>query len=190
MNCLRTGRSKKEKTTSQYATAEDFRKIFDERLHDLFQLAYLLAGDQEKAEQAFVSGLEESIRANSVFKNWAHAWAKRTIIQNVIRLLQPRPVDISSAPAPVLSKEYLSQFGAGHFDANTVLKLNDFERFVFVLTVLDQYTDHDCAVLLDSPLQLVRQARVQALEQLLSLANTAEESPQPTFDEPSAKPAV
>jgi hypothetical protein len=28
-----------------------------------------------------------------VFKEWAHSWARRTIIQNAVRVINPRPVE-------------------------------------------------------------------------------------------------
>jgi len=47
-----------EHAESRYASCEDFRRIFEEDLHGLYQLALLLTGDHQKAERCFVAGLE------------------------------------------------------------------------------------------------------------------------------------
>jgi len=44
--------------------------------------------------------------------------------------------------------------------------LQNFERFVFVLCVLERYRDHECALLLGCSASEVREARTQAIEEL------------------------
>jgi hypothetical protein len=53
------------------------------------------------------------------------------------------------------------------------LALEDFERFVFVITVLERRSEHECALLLNSSLRDVRTARIRAMEHIA----TAEISP-------------
>ena len=72
------------KDLNVYATATDFCAVFKAHSDDLYQLAFLLTADHEKAEQCFVSGLEDSVTENHVFKDWAHSWAKRAIVRNAI----------------------------------------------------------------------------------------------------------
>ena len=48
----------------------------------------------------------------------------------------------------------------------SVFELEEFERFVYVLSVLDNYTDPECADLLESSLQEVEKARHRALQHL------------------------
>jgi DNA-directed RNA polymerase specialized sigma24 family protein len=48
--------------------------------------------------------------------------------------------------------------------ARPYLQLPDFERFAFVMTVLEGYTVRDCAALLDSTSLAVEQARTRGLE--------------------------
>src|SRR3954469_2355431 len=74
---------------TEYATCKDFQQIFDEEMSGLHLLAYLLTGDQAKAEQCFVAGLDDSIHGNPVFKQWAHAWSREAIIQNAIKAMAP-----------------------------------------------------------------------------------------------------
>src|ERR1700733_1522772 len=74
-----------------YASRGDFHRIFYEGNDSLHQLSFLLTADREKAEQCFVSGFQESVKGSPVFKEWAHSWARRTIIQNAVRVINPRP---------------------------------------------------------------------------------------------------
>jgi hypothetical protein len=86
-----------EEKANQYASREDFHRIFSEDTNRLYQLSLLLTRDSVKAEQCFVGGLEDCVTGNSVFREWARSWAKRAIIQNAIRELKPRP-SVSNSP--------------------------------------------------------------------------------------------
>ena len=152
---------------SPYASREDFGKIFAEGLTSLYQLSFLLTGDQEKAERCFVSGIEDCVNENRVFKEWAHSWAKRAIIHNAIRELKPRPRGSNSfSSRSVTSHIPQSSYPSEHFTVETLLGLQDFERFVFVMSVLEKYSQRDCAVLLACSIAEVREARALALKNL------------------------
>jgi hypothetical protein len=75
----------------QYATREDFCRIFHEDLNGLYQLSFVLTRDHQLAEKCFVSGIEDCAKENRVFREWARAWAKRVVAQNAIRELRPQP---------------------------------------------------------------------------------------------------
>jgi hypothetical protein len=152
-----------------FATREDFIKVFHEELNGLYQLSFLLTGDHEKAEKCFVAGIEDSVKENRVFRDWARSWAKRVIVENAIRELKPRPSLPSSSPsATIFSDSAQSSGSGGHFDLETVLGLGDFERFVFVMSVLENYSDHECTLLLGCSVLEIRQGRLHALEELAS----------------------
>jgi len=150
----------------RYATRADFLKIFDEDMNGLYQLSLLLAGDHQKAERCVVSGIEDCAKENRVFREWARAWAKRVIAENAIRELNPRRTVSSSSTIPTVFSRHWQSSGAGHFDMDSVLGLADFERFVFVLCVLERYREHECALLLGCSASEVREARTQAIEEL------------------------
>src|SRR4029077_9611667 len=76
-----------------YASRDDFRRIFDEDMSGLYLLSFLLTANREKAEQCFVSGLEDAVEGNPVFKEWARSWARRVIIVNAVRVIHPRPTE-------------------------------------------------------------------------------------------------
>ena len=127
---------------TEYATCKDFQQIFREDMAGLHLLAYLLTGDQAKAEQCFVAGLEDSIHGNPVFKQWARAWSKRAIIQNAIKTLAPLSAPVNAAAAAPLEIESQSPL------VTMVLAWPAFERFVFVMSVLEGYAVRECAALL------------------------------------------
>jgi DNA-directed RNA polymerase specialized sigma24 family protein len=154
---------------SAYATSDDFCRVFEQRLDDLYQLSFVLTGNHEEAERCFVVGFEESIHASQVFRQWAHSWAKRSIIQNAIRALDPHPTDVNSFPPTSTKHSQVRDARIEPFDINSILALEAFERFVFVLTVLEQYTDRECAILLNCPFQEVSKARFRAYEQVINL---------------------
>ena len=151
----------------RYATREYFVEIFDEDLSGLYQLSFLLTGDHQKGERCFVASMEDCAKENRVFREWARAWAKRVIAENAIRELNPQRKDSRSSSIPtVFSHNRQSSSPIGHFDANSVLGLADFERFVFVLCVLEHYREHECALLLGCGPSEVRDARTRAIVEL------------------------
>jgi len=154
--------------TNLYASREHFRRIFNEDLDALYQLSFLLTRDPQKAEQGFVSGVEDCVAGNPVFREWARSWAKRAIIQSAIRELKPRPGQSNSPPSTAifLDTAQLSSVPATHFEIDAVLALEDYERFVFVMSILEHYSEHDCAVFLECSVPEVRDARTRALNDL------------------------
>ena len=158
---------------NRYATHEDFLGIFDEDLNGLYQLAFLLTGDHHKAEGCFVAGIDDCAKENRVFKEWAGAWSKRVIVKNAIRELNPREGH-SDSPAlqTVISRNLQSRGPIGHFGLGAVLRLADFERFAFVLCVLEHYTAHDCALLLGCAASQLRDARTRAIAELAKVPPT------------------
>ena len=157
-----------ENAEAEYASCEDFRRIFEEDLYGLYQLAFLLTGDHQKAERCFVAGLEDCVKKSRVFREWVRTWAKRVIVKNAIREVHPQSNHSnSSVRVPIVFCPKL-QLGdpSGHFDNDTVSRLGDFERFVFVLCFLEGYREHECALLLGCSDSEVRDARTQAIEEL------------------------
>jgi DNA-directed RNA polymerase specialized sigma24 family protein len=168
-----------EEKADQYASREDFHTIFNEDLKELYQLSFLLTRDPAKAERCFVSGLEDCVSGNRVFREWARSWAKRTIVQNAIRELKPRPSQSNSSLSGAIfsDKDQHSRGPGGHFELDAVLRLVDFERFVFVMSVLEHYSEHDCALLLGCSAREIREGRTRALKEL---ANTSHIKPSET----------
>lgn len=163
MDCIRGSRGAKGHP-SDYATVEDFRNVFMEEMNKLHLLALLLTGDEAKAEQCFVAAVEDSVSSNSVFRDWARSWAKRTIIKNAIEVSQPRPSVPGGLSRTTPQKtRMLPSSSALHVKLQRVLALEGFDRFVFVMSVLEGYSETECSQLLGcSPLK-VHDARIRAL---------------------------
>ena len=159
----------REEQANRYASREDFHTIFSEHLSELYQLSFLLTRDPAKAERCLVSGLEDCVTGNRAFREWARSWAKRAIVQNAIRELKPRPIHSNSPPSETTLPDIdqLLSGPGGHFEMDAVLDLEDFERFVFVMSVLEHYSEHDCSLLLGCSAREVREARSRALEELM-----------------------
>jgi hypothetical protein len=149
-----------------YASSDDFCRIFYEEVDGLYLLSFLLTGDREKAEQCFVSGLEDAVKGNPVFKEWARSWARRMIIQNAVRAINLRPM-VENAPSRINGS---GKTRAGEQpEIAAVLELGPFERFVYVMSVLECYSDQDCSILLGCVRRDVIAARVRALQQIGSV---------------------
>ena len=159
-----------------YATAADFKQIFTEDINSLYLLSLLLTENHENAEKCFVEGIGESTKGNRVFKEWARSWARRTIIQSAIRLMNPGE---GSAPT-----KRTAEGGVGdripmvlHPEVGAILELAPLERFVFVMSVLERYSDNDCSVLLGCARRDVVTTRARAMQQLAMLLGLKHDSP-------------
>lgn len=157
----------REKETNLYPSHEDFHTIFNEDLKELYQLSFLLTRDPARAERCLVSGLEDCVSGNRVFHEWERSWAKRTIVQNAIRELKPRPSQSTLLLSGGTFTDMEESRGpGGHFEMDAVLGLEDFERFVFVMSVLEHYSEHDCALLFGCSPREIREGRTRALKEL------------------------
>ena len=154
------------KSPTPYASSGDFQRVFHEDMNGLYLLSFLLTADHEKAEQCFVSGLEDAVNGNRVFREWARSWARRVIIKNAVKVINPRPVDGSAYSSPVSVNSNGKTLPAEHqVEIAAVLGLEPFERFVYVMTVLEGYSDQDCSLLLGCARRDVLAARSRALQQ-------------------------
>jgi DNA-directed RNA polymerase specialized sigma24 family protein len=165
-------RSIHRESVSGYAVPGDFCRIFAEDMDGLYWLAFLLTGDHQQAEKCFVSGLEECFEGNRVFKEWARSWARRTIVQNAIRMIRPAPEASGPSSYPAPASGALLGMGDRNAPLAALVRLKTFERFVFVMSVLHGYSDQDCKALLGCSRQDLVWARARALEQIGAFAES------------------
>jgi DNA-directed RNA polymerase specialized sigma24 family protein len=142
------------------AAVADFCRIFGKDMDRLHLLSLLLTADSQLAEACFVRGLEDALKSNRVFKEWAHAWARRMIVQNAIQMIKPANAEAATAGAGQSRKDG----AATPAGVAAITALPAFERFVFVLSVLERYSDQDCSLLLGSTRAQVIAARSRALQ--------------------------
>ncbi|MGA8490391.1 MAG: hypothetical protein WB711_08220 [Terriglobales bacterium] len=147
---------------SPYATTTDFCQIFETDVNRLYRLSFLLTGDEPIAEQCFLGGLQMAQEGSPTFKNWAGAWARRMIILDAIRVLHPQLiVDTSESFGRVAG-----DCATDRIEIAEVVLLPVFERFAFVMSVLEGYSDHECALHLGCTRTTVAAARVRAFERI------------------------
>ena len=152
-----------------YASAADFERIFTEDMGSLYLLSLLLAGDRQRAEECFVAGVDESTREKRVFKEWARSWARRTIIRSAIRLIPPEQDSPRATPIPVSVESLNYVPSALKAEVCAILELAPLERFVFVMSVLERYSEHDCSILLGCSRKDIAAALARALQHLAGL---------------------
>jgi len=152
-----------------YATAADFKQIFTDDVDSLYLLSLLLTADTNAAEKCFVEGAEESTKRNYVFKEWARSWARRTIIQCAIRLVAPREFPATRNRSGNVERVADKIPLVLHAEVCAVLNVAPLERFVFVMSVLERYSDNDCSLLLSRTRRDIATARARAIQQLATL---------------------
>jgi len=157
--------------TAVVATAADFCRIFTEDMRNLYWLSFILTADPGKAEQCFVAGLGDCFAGNGVFKEWARSWAKRTIIKNAIRLILPEFTSASGASNNTVLNRHETAAGnhlpvAEEREISAILDLDPFDRFAFVMSVLEGFSDRDSALLLGCTQQALVAGRLRALQRL------------------------
>jgi hypothetical protein len=140
--------------------------ILTEEMHSLYLFSFLLTADNDIAGQCYVCGLGECVEGISVFMDWVRSWARRTILKHAIRMIMP-------APEHTDNLSLISFKGAATSGKNSlfaaIVGLSAFERFVFVMSVLEKQSDEDCSMLLGCSRRDVMIARELALKRL---ANT------------------
>jgi len=162
--------------SNAYATSAEFCRIFETDINRLYLLAFLLTTDHATAEKCFVRGLEDSKNGSLVFKEWAESWARRSIIANAIRMIHARPELTAADHYSMYDSTSRSSGGQGDpaapklktfsEEVTAIIALPAFQRFAFVMSVLEGYSNREASLLLDcSVIELVA-ARTHALQQI------------------------
>jgi DNA-directed RNA polymerase specialized sigma24 family protein len=80
-----------------------------------------------------------------------------------VRVVNPRPTDEAD---PSTSNGRRDTWAVEREETAAILGLRPFERFVYVMSVLERYSDQDCSVLLGCARQDVVAAQNRAFQQL------------------------
>ena len=137
----------------------NFCDVFEQHTNALYLLALLLVADAEVAEECFLSGLDSCLDGRTVPQERAYSWSKRAIIKSAIRLMAPAPEAQTTNEAEDANQRVASP-------VDHVRRLQPFDRFVFVMSVLESYPNRECAVLLNCSVEDVVKARNRALLQI------------------------
>lgn len=166
-----------------YATKEDFCRIFSEEMRGLYLLSLLLTADHQKAEQCFVTGIDRCSEGRPVFNQWARSWTRRIIVQNAVRMISPKAKSIPErSVSPITSVPAHSENQAFLV---AITQLPPFERFAFIMSTLERYSDLDCCAFLGCSRRELIDARARAIE-LLSFHSHLESLDGPKQIEPVA----
>jgi hypothetical protein len=143
---------------AEYATADEFCAIFRDNMKPFYVLALWLTASDAEAEQCFIAALSDCRKSTGVFRPWAYSWSQLAIVKNAIRIVQPSLSDTSFFTDGASS--------AGNIPAGgqSVMRLSPFDRFVYVLSVLDRYSSRDCAILLGCRRQDIERAKRRAID--------------------------
>jgi hypothetical protein len=165
-----------EERATTHATGIDVWNILTDEMNSLYLLSFLLTADLDKATQCFLSGMGECAEEIGAFMAWAQARARRAILKHAIWMIMPAPghtEDFSFAPV----KRSAATGKTNFFGA--ILGLNAFERFVYVMSVIEKQSDEACSTLLRCSARDVMIARALALEHLANTYNPYDPSVEP-----------
>ncbi len=153
----------------EHASSDDFRRVFIDHVGSLYHLSFLLMGNRHDAERCFVAAVHETVNEKSVPKHSVRSRAKRAIVEQAIRVLNPRPEKKSKRQLPLRTPsdtDYLQTLSGRRAVIHRVLSLCVFERFVFVLCLLERHSVEQCARLLNCCIEDVIRGRTRALVQI------------------------
>ena len=163
---FRAEKSKIADFRAGYASRADFCELLERNLKPLYLLAFLLTPNHKNAECCFSMTAEECLGEQAVFKEWAQSWIKRSLIKNVIGVVSPA----SSRGCEKRDFWSVEQNEAERNDEiNALTQLPHLERFVFVMSILERYSDWECSVLLGCSIKKVAQSRMRVLRRLPGL---------------------
>ena len=161
-----------EERAIPYPTVADFLRTFNEEMHSLYLLSFLLTADHDKAEQCLVSAMGECVEGIGLFMDWARSWTRAAVLKHAIQMIKPAPEHTDYVSFFSLKK---SATPPENNPFAAILLLDAFERFVFVMSILEGQSDEECAILLRCPRRDVMMARMLALKRQSSTDALAEE---------------
>jgi DNA-directed RNA polymerase specialized sigma24 family protein len=147
---------------NDYATHSDFCAIFRDHPDRLYLLALILTADELIAEKCFLAAFDLCVE-RLVFKESATAWSRRSVIKTAIKFMSPAPGNRSHLDLVGNRTELDLDQDAS---LKRIQELPAFGRFVFVVSVLEGYSDRDCALLLGCSSADVVAARASAFRQI------------------------
>ena len=142
-------------------TVTDFFRTFDEEMHSLYLLSFLLTAAHDKAEQCLVSAMGECVEGAGAFMDWARSWTRGAVLKHAIQMIMPTPQYADSVSLMSLAR---SGIQAENNPFAAILLMDAFDRFVFVMSILEEQSDEECAHLLRCSQRDVTIARLVALK--------------------------
>jgi len=157
---------RKQGASGGYAEPADFCRVFKNEMKSLYLLAFLLTANHVKAEWCFLAAFADAGKETSVFEESASPWSRRAIIAHATRLTAP--VSSHASKTSDLWDDTKGDSVASDV-IDRLVQLSPLERFGYVLSVLEHYSDAECAALIGCTRAQVMPARLGALERLASV---------------------
>src|SRR5277367_5139892 len=154
-----------DERATRYASVTDFFATFNEEMHSLYLLSFLLTAAHDKAEQCLVSAMGECVEGAGAFMDWARSSTRRAVLKCAIQMIMPEPEHTDYLSLISLKR---AAAAAENDPFSSILLLDAFERFVFVMSCLEGQSDEECAILLGCSRHDVMMARVLAVKRQLS----------------------
>jgi len=112
----------------------------------------------------------ECVESIGVPMDWARSWTRAAVLKQAIQMINPAPehtdcvsfISLKRAATPAENNPFAA-----------ILLLDPFERFVFVMSILEGQSDAECAVLLRCSWRDVMMARVLAVKRQSSADSLA-----------------
>ena len=153
------------------STQNDICQTFKQDVKSLYLLCLLLTGSEHCAEECFVSSLSDSMNLRATFADWNISWIRHVVVRNAIRMMQLVMKNNKDETSPSGQSGVISSANPA---LHGVLRLETFERFVFVMSMLEGYSDHECAQLLRASAREVSIAKEMAFRHLAALSKSEE----------------
>jgi hypothetical protein len=142
----------------------------------LYRLAFLVTGDRARSLDAALETIDSGDDADSFFSGWMMAWSQRLVLAKVLVGIRDELAESARRTASVRrsklsfpSRDRLfnpGADGAGHQIESALLAIDVFPRCAVLLTVFEEMSADDAAVLLNVDRDLVRKARIIGLQEL------------------------
>jgi hypothetical protein len=130
-------------------------------MHSLYLLSFLLTADHDKAERCLVCAMGERVEGVGRFTDWARSRTRAAVLRHAIQMIKPAPACTDYVSFISLKR---SATQAENNPFAPILLLDPFERFVFVMSILEGQSDEECAILLRCSRRDVVMARVLAIK--------------------------
>ena len=141
----------------------DICQTLKQDMKTLYLLCLLLTGSQHCAEQCFVSSLSDSMNMKATFADWNISMVRHVVVRNAIRMM---PLVMNNNKGKTSPSGQSGVISSANPALHRVLCLEMFERFVFVMSMLEGYSDHECAKLLRASARDVSVAKEMAFRHL------------------------
>lgn len=141
--------------------AADLAQGWLDEITDLYLLCFLLTADKMMAEQLFADAMDEYVGSPAAASGaWARGQGRASVIRRAIQVIRPVPKQAQSWSSRLAGRPLVSSV---HEPFSAITSLGTFERFVFVLSVIEGESDETCAALLACDLAEVERSRDLAM---------------------------